>query len=333
MFEWDFSPPRSAPMGDHDVRRVSDHLAGRRVALLVCGGIAAMKAPMVARALRSRGAEVTAFCSDEALRYVGREALEWSTCNPLVTQLTWRAEHLSDSAPFDAYLVAPATYNTLGKAAAGIADGVVTATLASAFGRMRAGRTVVLFAPTMHGSMHHPVLEQSCRALASLGARFVSPRDDYGKHNLPDEGVLVAAVCRALSPSPLRGRSVLVATAKVLDAGADAADRLGAELHEALVLRGADSTLLLGPTSVRPAPWLPSVSAGDAASWLSAARARLGARPALDAAVVGACAPELVEALAGLRALHVVSETRPNGHAAAVIDDLEARFSAPSDPP
>lgn len=333
MFEWDFSPPRSAPMGDHDVRRASDHLAGRRVALLVCGGIAAMKAPMVARALRGRGADVTAFCSDEALRYVGREALEWSTCNPLVTQLTWRAEHLSDSAPFDAYLVAPATYNTLGKAAAGIADGVVTATLASAFGRMRAGHAVVLFAPTMHGSMHHPVLEQSCRALAALGAQFVTPRDDYGKHNLPDEGVLVAAVCRALSKSPLRGRSVLVATADAFNPHRDSADRLGAELHEALVLRGADSTLLLGPTSVRPAAWLPSVSAGDAASWSSAARARIGTPPALDAAVVSGSAPELVEVLGDLRALFVVPEARPTSLVAAIVDHLEARLSAASDSP
>jgi phosphopantothenoylcysteine decarboxylase/phosphopantothenate--cysteine ligase len=49
----------------------------------------------------------------------------------------------------------------------------------------------------MHGSMHHPVLEQSCRALAALGAQFVTPRDDYGKHNLPDERTLVDACAAA----------------------------------------------------------------------------------------------------------------------------------------
>lgn len=263
-FDWDFSAPRSAAIGDHDVPLVSEHLKGRRIALLVCGGIAAMKTPALARALRRRGADVTAFCSSEALHYVGREALEWSTCNPLVTQLTWRAEHLSDGTPFDAYLVAPATYNTIGKAAAGIADGVVTAALASAFGRMQAGRTAVLFAPTMHGSMHHALLEQNCRSLAALGARFVTPRDAYGKHNLPDEEVLVAAVCRALSTSPLRGRAALVTAGPapvpidgVRHSFSRSSGQLGAAVHEELLLRGADSTLLLGDGAWRPAGWLP----------------------------------------------------------------------------
>ena len=66
-FDWDFSAPRSAAIGDHDVPIVSEHLKGRRIALLVCGGIAAMKTPALARALRRRGADVTAFCSSEAL--------------------------------------------------------------------------------------------------------------------------------------------------------------------------------------------------------------------------------------------------------------------------
>lgn len=158
MFSWDYSAPDSQPIGDHDVVMESNHLAGKRVALLICGGIAAMKTPQIARALRRRGADVVAFCSDDALHYVGREALEWSTCNALVTNLTWRAEHLSDAHPFDAYLVAPATYNTIGKIAGGIADTVITAAIASALGRMKQGATRVLIAPTMHGTMHHEIL-------------------------------------------------------------------------------------------------------------------------------------------------------------------------------
>jgi phosphopantothenoylcysteine decarboxylase/phosphopantothenate--cysteine ligase len=120
-FDWAFHPPASPAIGDHDVPLLSRHLEGRLIALLVGGGIAAMKAPLLARALRRRGAEVTAFCTAEALRYVGAEALEWSTCRPLVRELSWRAEHLSDGEGFAAYLVAPATYNTIGKAAGGIA--------------------------------------------------------------------------------------------------------------------------------------------------------------------------------------------------------------------
>lgn len=267
---WDCSPPRSEPIGDHDVPLLSSHLAGRSIALLVSGGIAALRSPDLARALRRRGAEVTAFCTEEALRYVGSQALEWATCRPVVSQLTWRAEHLSDSQPFDAWLLAPATYNTIGKLAAGIADTVVTTALASALGRMAQGRTVVLLAPTMHGSLHNAVLERNCRQLAALGVQLIPPRDAYGKHNLPAQEVLVAAVCRALSTSPLRGRRLLVTggpTPVAIDGVRRIVNRftgrLSAAISEELVLRGSELTFLLGEGS-QPAPsWLPCTPVHD----------------------------------------------------------------------
>ena len=265
-FDWSFTPPASAAIGDHDVPLLSGHLEGQAIALLVGAGIAAMKAPLLARALRRRGAQVTAFCSPEALRYVGADALEWSTCRPLVRELSWRAEHLSDGEAFAAYLVAPATYNTIGKAANGIADSLLTATLASALGRLARGTTSVLMAPTMHGSMHHSVLEANCRRLAELGVHFVPPRDAYGKHNLPEEELIVAAVCRALSRSPLRQRRILVTggpTPVPLDGVRRITSKfrgqLGATIHEELLRRGADSQLILGDGGWRPEAWLPAV--------------------------------------------------------------------------
>ena len=242
---------------------LSDHLAGRQVALLVSGSIAALRTPDLARALRRRGATVTAFCSPEALRYVGRQALEWATCRPLVTELSWRAEHLSDAAPFDAWLLAPATYNSLGKLANGIADTVVTAALASALGRLAQGKTRVLVAPCLHGSLHNAVLERNCQRLRELGVILVPPRDAYGKHNLPEPEVLVAAVCRALSSSPLRGRRLLVTggpTPVPVDAVRRLVNRfkgqLASALAQELVLRGASVQLLLGEGSAPPPAWL-----------------------------------------------------------------------------
>lgn len=264
MADWDLSPPPPSDLGDHDVPREGDQLVGKRVALMVTGGIAAMKAPMIARALRRRGAEVVAFLSEEGSRYVTEETLEWSTVQPVVTRLTASAEHLSDEEPFDAYLVAPATYNTLNKMAQGIADGVLTATLASALGRMERGQTRVLVAPTMHGSLHNSILTASMERLQEMGVRLIPPREDYGKHNIPQEDALVAEVSRAVSTSPLRGRRILVTggpTPVVIDSVRRITNRfrgtLGTRIAEELWMRGAEAYLILGGGAYRPPSWLP----------------------------------------------------------------------------
>lgn len=205
--EFRFDPPTPSDLGDREVVREGSSLDGARVALLVTGGIAAFKAPLVARALRREGAQVTAFATSEALRYVTRDALEWSTDRPVVVELSPAAEHLSDACPFDVYLVAPATYSVIGKLAHGIADTPVTATLASALGRTQQGRAALLLAPTMHGSMHTSILEANLRALHQAGCEIVPPRDAYGKHNLPDEHALGAACARAFSALGARHRA------------------------------------------------------------------------------------------------------------------------------
>jgi phosphopantothenoylcysteine decarboxylase/phosphopantothenate--cysteine ligase len=258
------APPPPSDLGDRDVPRDGDHLAGRRVALMVTGGIAAFKAPAIARALRRQGAEVVAFASSEGLRYVTREVLEWSTVHPAITALTAEAEHLSDAAPFDAYLIAPATYNTINKLAAGVADGAVTAAAASALGRMTRGETRVLVAPTMHGTLHNPILTASLERLAGLGVRVIPPREDYGKHNLPDEAALVAEVSRAVSRSPLKGVRVLV-TGGPTPVPVDAVRRLtnkfsgelGGRIAEELHLRGAEALLVHGAGRFQPPAHLP----------------------------------------------------------------------------
>jgi phosphopantothenoylcysteine decarboxylase/phosphopantothenate--cysteine ligase len=284
--DWDFSPPPPSEMGDHDVVLVGDHLRGKRVALLVTGGIAAFKAPLVARALRRQGADVVAFASSEALRYVTEDTLEWSTVNPVVTRLTAAAEHLSDAAPFDAYLVAPATYNTINKVAAGIADTPVTSALASALGRMEQGATKVLVVPTMHGSLHNSILTGSLERLAALGVRIVPPRQDYGKDNIPAEEVIVSEACRALSRSPLQGRRILVTggpTPVPIDAVRRITNRfrgrLGAEITLELHLRGAEVRLVHGDGAFRPPAYLPFRVARTFDEYLEAVMEELAAAP------------------------------------------------------
>ena len=202
--------PAPSPLADRAVAAVDARLAGRRVALLVTGGIAAMKAPLLARELRRSGADVVAFLSDEAQRYVGEDALAWACTHPVVRALSPQAEHLGDEAPFDAYLVAPATYNTLGKMAGGIADTPLTATLAAALGRGERGEAAVLVAPTMNGRMHTAILDANLHRLEGLGVTVIPSKAADGKHLLPDLPVLVAHVARALARGPLAGRIVVL---------------------------------------------------------------------------------------------------------------------------
>ena len=283
---WDFSPPPSSELGDHDVRPTGSHLAGKRVALLISGGIAAMKTPLLARALRKEGASVQAFVSQEALRYVTVDALEWSTRAKVIERLSPDAEHLSGDAQFDAYLLPQATYNTLNKMAHGIADGTLTATLASALGRMERGECAVLVAPTMHGSMHTSILTESLRRLDRMGVRVIPPREDYGKHNMPDDPVLVAEVCRAVSRSALRGQRLLVTggpTPVPIDGVRRIVTRftgamgmaIAAELH----YRGAEVLLLHGASGQAPPAHLPHEIAPTYADYRRRVHELLAAAP------------------------------------------------------
>lgn len=268
MKEWDMTPPPLSDLGDHDVFPLGNHLVGKRVALMVTGGIAAMKAPLIARSLRQQGAEVVAYVSTEALRYTTTDALEWSTTNSVVAQLSAHSEHLSDSTPFDLFVVAPATYNTINKMANGIADGVITTTLGSAIGRMEQGKSKLLIAPTMHNSLHNTILTESLKKLKAMGVQIIPPREANGKHNLPHEKTITVEVCRAASSSPLKGVPILVTggpTPVPIDNVRRIVNRfrgkLGIKMLEELYLRGADVFLIHGDGACIPPKHLPYVVA------------------------------------------------------------------------
>lgn len=264
MEPWNFTPPLPSELGDRQVPLQGTHLQGKRIALLITGSIAALRAPLLARELRREGAEVIAFTSPESLRYTTLDSLEWSTTHPVITQLTAAAEHLSDGAPFDAYVVAPATYNTINKMRYGIADGVITSTLASALGKLEQGQTKILLAPTMHGSLHNRILTESLQQLHQWGVEIMPPKQAYGKDNLPDLRSIVVRVCRLISSSALKGIPILVTggpTPVPIDNIRRITNRfrgtLSIKITEELYLRGAEVQLILGTGGDTPPPYLP----------------------------------------------------------------------------
>ncbi len=116
--------------GEHPSKDIigsySRSLAGKRVALGISASVAAVKSVDIARLLMRYGAEVYAVMSDEAQRLIHPNLLHWATGNPVVSKLSGAVEHVylggNVADKVDLLLIAPATANTIGKAAHGIDD-------------------------------------------------------------------------------------------------------------------------------------------------------------------------------------------------------------------
>jgi phosphopantothenoylcysteine decarboxylase / phosphopantothenate---cysteine ligase len=199
MMNWDLNPPAESTQKDNDIQIVSQALAGKRICLLICGSIAAYKAPDIVRSLRRHSATVHTIASQSALQFVTIPTLAWTSGQKVVTSLTTDAEHLAGNLPFDIYLVAPATYNTINKFAGGIADSPLTLTLAAALGYLESSKSKIFMVPCMHGSMHNSFLIKSMQQLQLAGVNFIKPKQEDGKDKLPEPDELVDELINALS--------------------------------------------------------------------------------------------------------------------------------------
>ncbi|MEM6279054.1 MAG: flavoprotein [Verrucomicrobiota bacterium] len=180
---------------DLQVDRVGDRLDGRTIALCVTGGIAAVESVKLIRHLRREGGDVNVYATAEALKFVGRSALEWAAAKPVVVELSGLAEHICTE---DAVLIAPATINTVNAIAAGLADNAVTTLIASALGQ----KTPILIAATGHVSLwDNPVFQKNLSELPKTApnVRFLPPREEEGKAKLPELLDLVEETVAALS--------------------------------------------------------------------------------------------------------------------------------------
>jgi phosphopantothenoylcysteine decarboxylase/phosphopantothenate--cysteine ligase len=263
--------------GDRDLMLQSNALQGRKVALLVCGGIAAYRSPDLIRALRRQGAQVQVYVTQEALRFVTRDVLEWCSLSPVIDRLDGRAQHVEDGREIDLYLLAPATYSTINKFALGVADNAVTTTLATALGRLERGLCRIQVAPTMHGAMVNPILRESLARLSDLGVQVIAPRPGAGKANIPQVDSLVAGAVRGLAglkggPS-LAGKTVLITggpTPVPIDDVRVLTNRFSGAtavaIAETFHAAGAEVQLLLSGTHLGAPDWIPTrrVSSFDA---------------------------------------------------------------------
>jgi phosphopantothenoylcysteine decarboxylase/phosphopantothenate--cysteine ligase len=258
------------------------------IALGVTGGIGAYKAVEVARGLQKRGHEVVAIMTPSATRFVGPVTFEAITRRRVITDqfepgANSDIEHIALASTIDLLLIAPATANIIGKLANGIANDFLT-TLYTAT------RAPVLVAPAMNTQMfEHAAVRRNLERLAADGVRFVEPGEGYlacgwiGKGRLAEPDDIVAAAEAMLQPpaGPLRGQRILVTAGPTYEdvdpvryLGNRSSGRMGFAIAAEAERRGAEVTLVAGPTAVEPPPVHETVRVRSAAEMHSAVTAR-----------------------------------------------------------
>lgn len=172
----------------------------------VTGGIAAYKAPGVIRRLREAGHDVRVVATSAAFRFIPEETLAIAAGGHVHTDVTWwehsgRVEHVTLARWADLVLVAPATADAMSRAAIGLGDDLLSATIL-------AGARNVLWAPAMNPEMwSNPATKRNAATLKSWGHRFVGPSEGLmasaeeqpGVGRLADEAEILAAVEEALA--------------------------------------------------------------------------------------------------------------------------------------
>ncbi len=244
-------------------------LSGKKVCLCVCGSVGTVRSVEVARLLMRHGAEVYPVMSRSALSLVGKDLLWWATGNEPVTELTGKCEHVSlcgaCEGRVDLVLVAPATANTVAKAAAGIDDTPVTTVLATAIGT----GIPVIFAPAMHATMYNALFEENKRKLEKAAkAEFVLPVFEEGKAKEPAAGEIVDYCIRSLSEKNLKGKRVLVtagATREKIDEvrfiSNPSSGKMGLAFAREAWLLGADAVLVKAHTECKIPRYLQVIEA------------------------------------------------------------------------
>lgn len=177
-----------------------------RVVIGVTGSIAAYKAPGVIRRIRESGREVRVIPTEAALRFVPEETLAIAAGGPIHTETSWwegsgRVEHVGLARWADLLLVAPASADALARAAIGLGDDLLSATVL-------AGARRVLWAPAMNPEMwHSPATRRNVETLTGWGHRFVGPGEGAmasaeelpGAGRLADEPEILEAVSATLT--------------------------------------------------------------------------------------------------------------------------------------
>ena len=282
-------------------------LEGRRILLGITGSIAAYKAAVLCRLLKTAGAEVRVVMTPLAKQFITPLTMATLSKNPILVEFfdpengAWNS-HVSLGEWADCYLIAPATANTLAKMATGVADNLLLTTYLSA-------RCPVVVAPAMDLDMYaHPATQQNLRTLAERGVRIVEPGEGElasglsGKGRMAEPDAIAAFVGDLLAEKKktLAGKRLIVTAGATIEAidpvrfiSNHSSGKMGYAIAGELAARGAEVTLVSGRTAL-PVP--PGVERVDVLSAEEMYEAAVKAFATADGAVMCAAVADYTPA-------------------------------------
>lgn len=240
-------------------------LRGKKIVLGITGGIAAYKAAELTRELVRKGADVRVVMTDHAVRFIAPLTLETLSGNQVSTDMFARSKdfeivHVTLADFADLMIIAPATANSIGKVAAGVADDLLTTTV-------MATTAPVLICPAMNNRMYaNPLVRGNIAKLAGHGYFFAEPGFGElacraeGQGRLTEICEIVAEAETILTPKDLTGEHVLVTAGPTREPFDPvrfitnySSGKMGYALAAMAARRGADVTLISGPSAL-PVP-------------------------------------------------------------------------------
>lgn len=242
---------------------------GKNIILGVTSSIAAYKSANVASALVKKGCNVNVLMTENATNFINPLTFEELTKHKCIIDtfdrnVQYNVAHISLATSADAFIIAPASANVIGKIANGIADDMLTTTV-------MACKCPVIISPAMNTNMYeNPIVQDNLAKLERFGYIIVPPAEGrlacgaIGKGKMPDEQVLLDYLERALSDKrDFKGKRVLV-TAGPTQESIDpvryitnhSSGKMGYAVARQAMLRGAEVTLVSGKVNLPPVPFV-----------------------------------------------------------------------------
>lgn len=261
-------------------------LKGKTVVLGVTGSIAAYKIANLASALVKLHADVHVIMTQNATNFINPITFETLTSNKCLVDtfdrnFQYNVEHVSLAKKADVFLVAPASANVIGKIANGIADDMLTTTI-------MACKCKKIISPAMNTNMfENPIVQDNLKKMQHYGYEVIDPACGYlacgdtGAGKMPEPETLLAYILREIAvEKDMIGVKVLV-TAGPTQESLDpvrfitnhSTGKMGYAIAENCMRRGADVTLVSGPVSIAPPPFVKLVKVKSAADMAEAVKA------------------------------------------------------------